>query len=141
MFCKTDNNPREKVDKESFVVSKFGGTSMGDADCMKRSAEVALKQHSMLIVVSATSGTTNDLIDLAKTAESNSWDAAHLILTKIKIKHLKIARELEMNPEKMAPLDLLFEELESMSRGIHLLKDCSLKALVSDSLPFFSQKR
>lgn len=117
--------------KEKIVVSKFGGTSMGDADCMKRSAEVAFSQKSKLVVVSATSGTTNDLIELAQTAEKSTWENAQLILTKIKGKHLKIARDLEMDPEIMDNLNLLFEELESMSRGIHLLKDCSLKALDS----------
>ncbi len=117
--------------KENVIVSKFGGTSMGDAECMKRSAEVALAQNSKLVVVSATSGTTNDLIELARTAEKNSWENAQLILTKIKVKHLKIARDLEMTPEKIDGLNQLFEELESMSRGVHLLKDCSLKALDS----------
>lgn len=116
---------------EKVIVSKFGGTSMGDAECMKRSAEVALKQGSKLVVVSATSGTTNDLIELAKTAEKSSWENASLILTKIRVKHLKMARDLEMDPTKIEPINQLCEELESMSRGVHLLKDCSLKALDS----------
>ncbi len=116
---------------EKVIVSKFGGTSMGDAECMKRSALVALNQGAKVVVVSATSGTTNDLIELAKTAEKSSWENASLILTKIKVKHLKIARELEMNPDKIEPINQLCEELESMSRGVHLLKDCSLKALDS----------
>ncbi|MBC7540957.1 MAG: lysine-sensitive aspartokinase 3 [Bacteriovorax sp.] len=113
------------------IVSKFGGTSMGDAECMKRSAEVAFAQNSKLVVVSATSGTTNDLIELATTSEKSTWENAQLILTKIKVKHLKMARDLEMTPEKIDGLNQLFEELESMSRGVHLLKDCSLKALDS----------
>jgi aspartate kinase len=117
--------------KEKVIVSKFGGTSMGDAECMKRSAEVALAQNSSLIVVSATSGSTNDLLDLAKTSEKSSWENACLILTKIKVRHLKMARDLEMTPEKIDSLHNIFEELESMSRGVHLLKDCSLKALDS----------
>jgi aspartate kinase len=117
--------------KEKIIVSKFGGTSMGDAECMKRSAEVALKQGSKLVVVSATSGTTNDLIELAKTAEKSSWENASLILTKIRVRHLKMARDLEMDPTKIEPINQLCEELESMSRGVHLLKDCSLKALDS----------
>jgi aspartate kinase len=116
---------------EKIIVSKFGGTSMGDADCMKRSAAVAFKQNSKLVVVSATSGTTNDLIELATTAEKNTWENAHLIFTKIQVKHLKMARDLEMTPEQIGDLNGLFEELESMSRGVHLLKDCSLKALDS----------
>lgn len=117
--------------QEKIVVSKFGGTSMGDAECMRRSAEVAFKQNSKVIVVSATSGTTNDLIELASTAEKNTWDQAQVILTKIKTKHLKIARELDMPPMRIDGLNQLFEELESMSRGVHLLKDCSYKALDS----------
>lgn len=114
-----------------FIVSKFGGTSMGDADCMKRSALVAFNQNSKIVVVSATSGTTNDLIELAKTSEKSTWENAQVILTKIKVRHLKLARDLDLNNEKITLLNQLFEELESMSRGIHLLKDCSLKALDS----------
>jgi aspartate kinase len=121
-----------------FVVSKFGGTSMGDAECMKRSALVALKQNSKIVVVSATSGTTNDLIELAKTSEKSTWENASVILNKIKVKHLKLARDLDLTLEKIELLNELFEEVESMSRGIHLLKDCSLKAL--DSIQSFGER-
>lgn len=114
-----------------FVVSKFGGTSMGDAECMLRSAKVAISQNAKIVVVSATSGTTNDLIELAKTSEKSTWDNAQIILTKIKVRHLKLARDLDLTNEKVKLLEDLFEELESMCRGIHLLKDCSLKALDS----------
>lgn len=116
---------------EKIIVSKFGGTSMGDAECMKRSAKVAYDQGAKVVVVSATSGTTNDLIELARTAEKSSWENASLILNKIKTKHLKIAADLDMSQEKTAPIVQLCEEVESMSRGVHLLKDCSLKALDS----------
>jgi aspartate kinase len=115
--------------KEKIIVSKFGGTSMGDADCMKRSAAVAFAQKSKLVVVSATSGTTNALIELATTAEKGTWKNAQLIFSKIKIKHLAIAKDLEMTPAGIDSLKELLEELESMSKGVHLLKDCSLKAL------------
>ena len=118
-----------KIDTHKIIVSKFGGTSMGDADCMKRSAEVSFLQQSMLIVVSATSGTTNDLIELAEKAELSSWETAQIIFLKIKLKHLKIAEDLEMSPTQKEQVHLLLEELESISRGVHLLKDCSLKAL------------
>ena len=58
------------------IVSKFGGTSMGDAGCMLRSSEVAFRQGASLVVVSATSGTTNDLIALGKAAEGQTWPEA-----------------------------------------------------------------
>lgn len=120
------------------VVSKFGGTSMGDAGCMLRSAEVSLKQGSKMVVVSATSGTTNDLIELARTAEKSSWDKASLIITKIKNKHEKIALDLELPESEFKIMNEMLGELESMSRGIHLLKDCSLKAM--DSMQSFGER-
>lgn len=111
---------------------------MGDASCMLRSAEVSLKQGSKLVVVSATSGTTNDLIELAKTAEKSTWDKASLIITKIKTKHEKIARDLELPEAELKLMNEMLGELESMSRGIHLLKDCSLKAM--DSMQSFGER-
>lgn len=120
------------------IVSKFGGTSMGDAGCMMRSAEVSLKQNSKLIVVSATSGTTNDLIELAKTAEKSSWEKALVIYSKIKNKHEKIAKDLELDTAELKVMTEMLFELESMARGIHLLKDCSLKAM--DSMQSFGER-
>ncbi|UXR65618.1 lysine-sensitive aspartokinase 3 [Bdellovibrio bacteriovorus] len=111
------------------VVSKFGGTSMGDADCMLRSAEVSFRQGSSVVVVSATSGTTNDLIALGKTAETQAWIEAEKILTKIQERHLKVAGDLHAPEESLNLLKTLFEEMSSLAKGIHLLKDCSVKAL------------
>ncbi len=111
---------------------------MGDAGCMLRSAAVSLKQGSKMVVVSATSGTTNDLIELARTAEKSTWDKASLIITKIKTKHEKIARDLELPENEQKLMNEMLTELESMSRGIHLLKDCSLKAM--DSMQSFGER-
>lgn len=111
------------------IVSKFGGTSMGDAACMLRSAEVSFTQNSSLVVVSATSGTTNDLIELGKTSQAKPWAEAEAILVKIRQRHLKISEDLRISMESKAKLQSLFEEMESIARGIHLLKDCSVKAL------------
>ena len=102
---------------------------MGDAECMRRSARVSIQQNSSLVVVSATSGTTNDLIDLAKTSQSSPWPKAEEIIVKIKKKHDQIAKDLVVNIEVEASLGQLYEEMESIAKGIHFLKDCSLKAL------------
>ncbi|HEY8270787.1 MAG TPA: lysine-sensitive aspartokinase 3, partial [Pseudobdellovibrionaceae bacterium] len=118
------NNSVNKI-----IVSKFGGTSMGNAACMLRSAEVSLKQKSSVVVVSATSGTTNDLIELGKTSQAKPWPEAEIILNKIRQRHIKIAEDLKLSSEFGLQLSSLFEEMESLGRGIHLLKDCSVKAL------------
>lgn len=111
------------------IVSKFGGTSMGDAACMLRSAEVSFRQGSSLVAVSATSGTTNDLISLGKVAESQTWVEAEQILAKIHQRHLKIAADLRLSDDAAGVLGTLFEEMNSLAKGIHLLKDCSVKAM------------
>lgn len=111
------------------IVSKFGGTSMGDAECMLRSAEVSFRQGSGLIAVSATSGTTNDLISLGKVAESQSWTEAEKILSRIQERHLKIATDLRLSEPATQALQTLFEEMNSLAKGIHLLRDCSIKAM------------
>lgn len=111
------------------IVSKFGGTSMGDAECMRRSARVSIKQESSVVVVSATSGTTNDLIALAQTAQQSTWDKSEEIINKIKSKHDKIAADLKISATSAQKLYRLYEEMESIAKGIHFLKDCSLKAL------------
>ena len=49
-------------------VAKFGGTSMADAEAMRRSAGIVARDiDKRLIVVSATSGTTNLLTTLCGT--------------------------------------------------------------------------
>ncbi|MBX3039985.1 MAG: lysine-sensitive aspartokinase 3 [Bdellovibrionaceae bacterium] len=113
----------------SQVVSKFGGTSMGDADCMRRSAEVAAQRNSRLVVVSATSGTTNDLILLGKTAQSGQWPESEALLQKIRSRHEGIGNDLGITSEQKARLAEVLEEAESIARGIFLLRDCSLKAM------------
>lgn len=54
----------------SLIVMKFGGSSVGDAERMKRVAnrivERKLEGHDCVVVVSAMGDTTDDLIDLSK---------------------------------------------------------------------------
>jgi aspartate kinase len=54
----------------ALYVQKFGGTSLADADCIRRCAGRAVaahrEGHQVLVVVSAMGGTTDELIDLAR---------------------------------------------------------------------------
>lgn len=110
------------------IVSKFGGTSMGNAECMLRSAEISLQKKSFLICVSATSGTTNQLISIGQKAEQGQSSE---LISELINKHLKIAAELNLSTESKEHQQLLqlFEELRSVSQGMQLLKDCSPRAL------------
>ena len=112
----------------ALVVSKFGGTSMGDASCMLRSADVSLQRKSNIVVVSATSGTTNDLIKLGEEAEKGNLAETESLIKKIQEKHHAIAKELKASEASIQELNKLLTEMESIARGIYLLRDCSLKA-------------
>lgn len=110
------------------VVSKFGGTSMGDAACMLRSADVSRQRRSNIVVVSATSGTTNDLIKIGELAEQGEQTQLEALLLKIRERHFQIARELNADENVKSELETLLSEMESIARGIYLLRDCSVKA-------------
>lgn len=138
------------INDSNFIVSKFGGTSMQNAERMLSSAYVAFRQNAKIIVVSATSGTTNELIELGHLAEKGQEFEFKKIQQKIIDKHTSIAEELakhlikysnnELNQplnnlsnnstfeSAMDSLNLLFSELSSLSQGIFLLRDCSPKA-------------
>lgn len=112
----------------SLVVSKFGGTSMGNAECMLRSADVSVQQNSYLICVSATSGSTNQLIALGQTASIGDSVQVQKLASELIAKHQHIAKDLGL-PADHAPLNQLFEEMLSIAKGMQLLKDCSPRAL------------
>lgn len=62
----------------NIMVQKFGGTSVGDVDRIKRVArrvkKAAVAGNSMVVVVSARAGVTNSLIDRAKAIQKNPVD-------------------------------------------------------------------
>jgi len=120
------------------VVSKFGGTSMGNAECMLRSAQVSVQHQAQIVVVSATSGTTNQLIALGQSAEGQNWNKTLDILSAIDLKHRKIAADLNCDHDTIIKMENLLTELKSLAQGIHLLQDCSLKAL--DNLMSFGER-
>ncbi|TNF30529.1 MAG: lysine-sensitive aspartokinase 3 [Deltaproteobacteria bacterium] len=113
---------------QGIVVSKFGGTSMADATAMRRSAGVAKLKNSSIVVVSATSGTTNILVELSQMVTNSTWEGCKATIQKIIDNHLQIARDLEVPEACMHDLDELFKELKTLVRGMNLLKEASPKA-------------
>lgn len=74
------------------IVSKFGGTSVGSYEAMRRSAEiVAADPARRLVVISATSGTTNDLVALS--ASQLESTVREELLVRIEERHLSIIRQ------------------------------------------------
>jgi aspartate kinase len=94
-------------------VAKFGGTSMADYTAMKRCASIVSSDpDKKIIVVSATSGTTNLLTDL--TIEK-SVEARSEIVSAIRDKHLGICEDIG-NPESLVDdVKSLMDDLEAIT--------------------------
>lgn len=64
-----------KTERTNIVVMKFGGSSVADADCIKRVAnrivEARRAGHPVVAVVSARGDTTDELIEMAKEISDN----------------------------------------------------------------------
>lgn len=120
------------------VVSKFGGTSMGDAKAMLRSAAICKLRNSKIVVVSATSGTTNQLIELSRVAEKGTWEQAKQIIDEISKRHHAICNELKVPMETLEALNVLLANTETLARGINMLRECSSRAF--DRMQSFGER-
>ena len=77
---------------EKLRVMKFGGTSVGDAACIRRSAKIvadAASLHPVAAVVSAMSGVTNRLIDAAHQAKRGDRDAGKALIEALRKQHFE----------------------------------------------------
>ena len=110
------------------IVSKFGGSSMKDHTAMIRSAEISKRQKSNIILVSATFGTTNKLHELISMAVSGKWNECEKILFTIRENHFDILQNLTADNIIGEKVRELTNNLETISRGIFLLGECSDKA-------------
>ena len=113
----------------SWVVHKFGGTSVGSAARFQKVVEILRTETSprKAIVVSAMSGVTNALIDLVDKAMKQ--DDSYLGATDaLKKRHQETVRELladSQSAEFLAALESDFRDLKEVLRGIWLAKGCS----------------
>lgn len=78
------------------LVMKFGGTSVADADRLRRVARLAGtgRQGGVLVVLSALAGVTDALLDCGRKAAAGQGDAANVALEGIVERHRTVAKEL-----------------------------------------------
>ncbi len=68
-------------------VLKFGGTSVGSATRMKEVAELINDKHRKIVVLSAMSGTTNSLVEIAKCLYKKDNKGASGVINKLEEKY------------------------------------------------------
>ncbi len=101
----------------SLVVAKFGGTSVADYGAMNRCAEIVLgNPHCRLVVVSASSGVTNLLVEL--TQESITDDARLQLLKQIAQIQYAILDKLGRPHDVAAALDKLLSRVAALSESL-----------------------
>ena len=122
--------------KAALCVMKFGGTSVGDASCIRRAAEIvkaAAAQRPVVVVVSAMSGVTNRLIEGARQAEAGEEENLRGLVEELREQHDAAANGLVKDAKRRKAIAAgcaeAFAELERLLRGTALLRELTPRAL------------
>ena len=122
--------------KPHLQVMKFGGTSVGDASCIARAAQIvatAARNRPCVAVVSAMSGVTNRLIGAANAAQSGDKDAAFAVFDQLRAQHDAALTALVPDTERRLPIcqrmDEVFAEGRRLCEGTALLRELTPRAL------------
>ncbi len=122
--------------KPRLQVMKFGGTSVGDADCIARTAQIiakAAKENPCIAVVSAMSGVTNRLIEAAKKAELGNAEEAGAIIDSLREQHESALTNLVRRDEDRArirpPMNEVLAEGRRLCEGTALLRELTPRTL------------
>src|SRR5580704_10391880 len=122
--------------RSSLRVMKFGGTSVGDAECMRRAAAIvqsAAAQGPVVVVVSAMSGVTNRLIDTAHRAEAGESAVIGKLIGELGDQHRAALRA--MVPDSSAAIAIdkelhaVLAELDRLLQGTALLSELTPRVL------------
>jgi len=120
----------------SLSVMKFGGTSVGDADCVRRAAAIVQSvaaQGPVVIVVSAMSGVTNRLVQAAHSAEAGEQEFFPKLVDELGTQHRTALEALISDPQRRSKTaeacQEVLDELDRLLRGTSLLRELTPRAL------------
>src|SRR5580698_198564 len=120
----------------SLQVMKFGGTSVGDANCIGRAAAIVKStaaQRPVVAVVSAMSGVTNRLVAASQKAEQGEQEFISQLIADLHTQHIAALEALTKNPksreETSSAIREVLGELERLLRGTAMLRELTPRAL------------
>ena len=93
-------------------VLKFGGTSVGSAERMKNLVPLITTNEPTIVVLSAMSGTTNLLVEIARSLYAKGNDKAKKLIDELEKKYENVLKELFSDPSS-----------EGMRKGKELVKN------------------
>jgi aspartate kinase len=117
------------------IVIKFGGTSVGDADRVANAIEIVAERRDRnpIVVVSALSGVTNQLVDASEAARAQQPERVADLIGAIKARHEDVALRLVQQKEDfldafLRKLDRQIEQIKTILSGIALLGEITPRA-------------
>jgi len=119
---------------------KFGGTSVGDGECIRRAAEIVASGAAagpLVVVVSAMSGVTNRLIAAAHASARGETQIAGELAESLRAQHRAAIDLLITDQEARAKLaaeaETIIQEVSGLCQGTALLRELTPRALDSIS--------
>lgn len=112
-------------------VMKFGGSSIRDAEHMRRVADLIMQRSGsepLVVVCSAMKGITDLLIAGAKLAEAGDG-SYHDRIAAIRARHEQAMAQLIHDPASSAAVAVpdLLDELSGLLHGVELVRECTLR--------------
>lgn len=108
-------------------VLKFGGTSVGSAERMKEVARLIINQENQIVVLSAMSGTTNALVQIAESLYSKKNSKASQLINELEKNYRQVVSELfsdaEFKKEGLALIDSHFNYIKSFTQDLFTIHE------------------
>ena len=116
------------------IVCKFGGTSVGDAEAIARTASIIAgrRDRQPVVVVSALGGTTNQLLQVAEQSAKGQLIGALRAVEGMRDRHLTQTQRLLTGAEAddvCNELSAMFDELASLAEALKTLGDLTPRSL------------
>ena len=118
------------------LVIKYGGTSIStvkDIQAVTRHINSLSKQNQILVVCSAVSGTTDDLIEISESIKKENKSKAEQLASKIINRHKQLANQTikksDVRKKLLTELDQNFTELLALIDGMVLLGEVTPRTM------------
>jgi len=118
------------------LVIKYGGTSISttkDIQAVAKHINSLSKKHQILVVCSATSQTTDDLIEISESIKKENKSKAEQLASKITNRHKQLAKQTikksDVQKKLLTKLDQDFTELAALIDGMVLLGEVTPRSM------------
>ncbi|MGY5148472.1 MAG: aspartate kinase [Candidatus Nitrosopumilus sp. bin_68KS] len=118
------------------LVIKYGGTSISaskDIQSIAKQINALSKKHQIVVVCSATSGTTDDLIEISESIKKENKSKAEQLASKITNRHKQLAKQSikksDLQKKLLRKLDEDFSELLALIDGMVLLGEVTSRSM------------